>query len=136
MPSAVTLLRSSSLSPVAQYSYAASVEAGSRLIFLAGACPLDENGTTVAVGDFAAQALKAIENMLTALTEAGGQLTDVVSTRVSVASSRQEDLVAVWEVVREAFGAHAAPSTLVGVTVLGYTNQLVEVEAIAAVKEL
>jgi hypothetical protein len=34
-------------------------------------------------------------------------------------------------VVREAFGRHAAPSTLVGVTVLGYPDQLVEVEAVA-----
>ena len=35
--------------------------------------------------------------------------------------------------MRAAFGEHDAPSTLFGVTVLGYTDQLVEVEAIAAV---
>ncbi len=39
--------------------------------------------------------------------------------------------VAAWDVVREAFGEHDAPSTLVGVTVLGWPDQLVEVEAVA-----
>ena len=58
---------------------------------------------------------------------------DVLVTRVLVASSRQEDLVAAWEVVRDAFGQHDVPSTLMGVTVLGYTDQLVEIEAVAAV---
>jgi enamine deaminase RidA (YjgF/YER057c/UK114 family) len=57
----------------------------------------------------------------------------VISTRVLVASSTQADLVAAWNVVRDAFGDHDVPSTLLGVTVLGYEDQLVEVEAIAAV---
>jgi enamine deaminase RidA (YjgF/YER057c/UK114 family) len=43
------------------------------------------------------------------------------------------DLGAVWQVVRDAFGDHDPPSTLLGVTVLGYDDQLVEVEAVAAV---
>jgi enamine deaminase RidA (YjgF/YER057c/UK114 family) len=133
MPPAVTLIRSGSLSRVAEYAYAAAAAAGSRLIFLAGACPLDEDGTTVAVGDYAGQAAKAFENMRTALADAGASVEDVLSTRVLVASARQPDLVAAWEVVRDSFGAHDVPSTLVGVTVLGYTDQLVEIEAVAAV---
>jgi hypothetical protein len=40
--------------------------------------------------------------------------------------------VAAWEVVHRHFGDHDAPSTLLGVAVLGYRDQLVEVEAIAA----
>jgi enamine deaminase RidA (YjgF/YER057c/UK114 family) len=60
-------------------------------------------------------------------------VTDVISTRVLVASTRQEDLVAAWQVVRDSFGAHDVPSTLLGVTVLGYRDQLVEIEAVAAV---
>jgi hypothetical protein len=38
-----------------------------------------------------------------------------------------------WEVVEAAFGELDAPSTLLGVTVLGYADQLVEIEAVAAV---
>lgn len=135
MPRAVTLIRSTSLSDAAQYAYAATVPADARLIFLAGSCPLNKDGSTAGVGDFAAQAAKCIENMSIALAEAGAELADVVSTRVLVASTKQSDLVAAWEVVRDSFGDHDAPSTLLGVTVLGYDNQLVEIEAIAAVRD-
>jgi enamine deaminase RidA (YjgF/YER057c/UK114 family) len=133
VPRAVSLIRSSSLSDVAEYAYAATAPAEARLIFLAGACPLNEDGSTAAVGDYAGQAAKAVENMRTALTDSGATLGDVISTRVLVASTRQEDLVAAWEVVRDAFGDHDVPSTLMGVTVLGYADQLVEIEGVAAV---
>ena len=73
-----------------------------RMVFTAGACPLDADGATVAVGDVAGQARQVMDN-----------------------------LVAAWDVVRAAFGGHDAPSTLVGVTVLGHPDQLVEVEAVA-----
>jgi len=133
MPHAVTLIRSASLSSVAEYAYAATAPAGARLIFLAGACPLNEDGSTAAPGDYAGQAAKAFENMRTALADAGASVEDVLSTRVLVASSRREDLVAAWDVIRDSFGSHDVPSTLFGVTVLGYTDQLVELEAVAAV---
>lgn len=130
---AITLIRSTSLSDVAEYAYAATAPAESRLIFLAGACPLNDDGSTAAVGDYAGQASKAVENMQVALAAAGASLQDVISTRVLVASARQEDLVAAWQVVRDSFGDHDVPSTLMGVTVLGYKDQLVEIEAVAAV---
>ncbi|MEV4106254.1 Rid family hydrolase [Nonomuraea sp. NPDC049695] len=133
MPRAITLIRSASLSDVAQYAYAATAPAESRLIFLAGACPLNEDGSTAAIGDYAGQAAKAVENMREALAAAGASLQDVISTRVLVASTRQEDLGTAWAVVRDSFGEHDVPSTLMGVTVLGYSDQLVEIEAVAAV---
>jgi enamine deaminase RidA (YjgF/YER057c/UK114 family) len=133
MPHAVKLVRSASLSGVAEYAYASTASAGSRLIFLAGACPLNEDGSTAAVDDYAGQAAKAFENLRTALADAGASVEDVLVTRVLVASSRQEDLVAAWEVVRDSLGEHDVPSTLMGVTVLGYNDQLVEIEAVAAV---
>ncbi|MEV4953388.1 RidA family protein [Paenarthrobacter nitroguajacolicus] len=135
MPSAVSLIRSDKLSSVAQYAYAATVPADARLIFLAGSCPLNADGSTAGIGDYKAQAEKAIENMLLALESAGAGIQDVVSTRVLVASTQQADLVAAWEVVRAALGDHDVPSTLMGVTVLGYDHQLVEIEALAAVMD-
>src|SRR6202012_3750653 len=111
MAHAVTLIRSSSLPP-APYACAATAPAGSRLIFLAGACPLNGDGTTAAPGDYAAQAAKAFENMRAALADAGASVEDVLSTRVLVASSRREDLAAAWRVVRDSLGAHDVPSTL------------------------
>jgi len=133
VPRAVQLIRASALSDVAQYAYAATAPNDARLLFLAGACPLNEDGTTAAAGDYAGQAARGIENMTQALAAADATIYDVISTRVLVASSRRDDLVTAWEIVRDAFGDHDVPSTLVGVTVLGYADQLVEIEAIAAV---
>ena len=62
-------------------------------------------------------------NLRTALHAAGADLPDVVKTTVYVASQRREDLLTAWEVVRRHFGDHDAPSTLLGVTVLGYRDQ-------------
>lgn len=135
MSPTVSLIRSADLSDVAQFACAATAPAEARLIFFAGACPLDLDGIIVGVGDYAAQAGKAIENLALALKAAGAQLENVLSTRVLVASSNQSDLVEAWTVIREAFGEHDVPSTLMGVTVLGYTNQLVEIEAVAAVSD-
>lgn len=135
MPKNVTLIRASSLSDAAEYAYAATAPADARLVFLAGSCPLAADGSTVGVGDYAAQAASCIENMRVALAAAGAGIEDVVSTRVLVASSSRADLVTAWEVVRDAFGDHDVPSTLLGVTVLGYDDQLVEVEAVAAVQD-
>jgi enamine deaminase RidA (YjgF/YER057c/UK114 family) len=133
--SAVRLVRSSTLTPDVDYAYASVVPAGTRLVHLAGACPLDVEGRTVAPGDHAAQARQVVANLVQALADVGATLTDVAYTRVLVASADRADLVAVWRVVRDAFGEHDVPSTLLGVTVLGYPDQLVEVEAVAALPE-
>jgi hypothetical protein len=41
----------------------------------------------------------------------------------------------VWTLVEEVFGKRGPPSTLLGVTVLGWPGQLVEIEAVAARSE-
>ncbi len=133
MASSVQLIRASNLSDVAEYAYAATAPKDARFVFLAGACPLNDDGTTAAVGDYAGQAAVCVDTMARALAAAGATLRDVINTRVLVASSSQADLVAAWQVVRDAFGDHDVPSTLMGVTVLGYDDQLVELEAVAAI---
>lgn len=85
------------------------------------------------MGGYAAQAAVCLESLRGALAAAGADLEDVISTRVLGASSPQDDLRAAWRVVRDTFGDHDVPSTLLGVTVLGHTDQLVEIEAVAAV---
>ena len=132
MPHSARLVRSPALSSAVEYAYAAVVAAGSRLVLTAGACPLDQDGSTVGVGDVRAQAVQVMVNLQVALGDAGGAFTDVVRTTVYVASSDQGDLGAVWQVVREALAPHDPPSTLLGVAALGYPDQLVEVDAVAA----
>ena len=132
MPSdpAIAFIRPAQLTTKAPYAYAA-VAGPAQFVFTAGACPLDADGNTVAVGDVAGQAQQVMTNLVTALQAAGAQLTDVVKTTIYVASEQQADLGRAWHVIRTAFGEHDAPSTLLGVSALGYDNQLVEVEAIA-----
>ncbi|GAB2579748.1 RidA family protein [Microlunatus antarcticus] len=132
MPDASRLIRSPELTSEVEYAYAAVVGAGSRLVFTAGACPLDEDGATVGVGDVRAQAAQVMANLAVSLRDAGGSLGDVVRTTIYVASSDRADLGAVWEVVRDALAPHDPPSTLLGVAALGYPDQLVEVDAVAA----
>ena len=129
---AVQLVRAPRLSGGVPYAYASIAEPGA-LVFTAGACPLDENDAVVGAGDVRRQAQQVMANLSEALAAAGAALTDVLKTTVYVASADRSDLVAAWDVVHAAFGEHDAPSTLLGVTTLGYQDQLVEVEAIALI---
>ena len=128
----VNLIRSDSLYKGAPYAYASVAPPGS-LVFTAGACPLDDKGEVVGAGDVRAQASLAVANLSTTLAESGATLADVLKTTIFVASTEQADLVAAWEVISMAFGDHDPPSTLLGVTVLGYSRQLVEIEAVAVI---
>lgn len=126
----IELIRSQQLTDQVPYAYASVVGPG-RTVFTAGACPLDEAGEVVSVGDVAEQAERVMQNLVLALHAAGAELTDVAKSTVYVASSNRADLVAAWDVVRGHFGDHDAPSTLLGISALGYPHQLVEVEAVA-----
>ena len=120
----------SGLFPGAPYHYASVVGPGD-LVFAAGACPLDEAGEVVDGPDIPAQARRCIANLRTALEAAGASFDDVLKSTVYVVAQGQADLVSAWNVVAEAFGDARPPSTLLGVSVLGYTGQLVEIEAVA-----
>lgn len=130
----ISLIHSQVL-PAVDYAYASHVPAGLDLYFMAGACPLDQEGRVPEGISYEEQAKLCVENLKAALQECGAVLEDVAYTRVLVASSDQSDLVAVWHAVREEFGSHDAPSTLSGVTILGYRGQLVEIEAVAALPQ-
>jgi enamine deaminase RidA (YjgF/YER057c/UK114 family) len=66
MPS-VELVRSSALTDTIPYAYAAIRPPG-RLVFTAGACPLDHNGAVVSPGGVAAQAQQVMANLAVAVT--------------------------------------------------------------------
>jgi enamine deaminase RidA (YjgF/YER057c/UK114 family) len=102
------------------------------LVFTAGACPLDSEGYVVAPGDLEAQAECVADNLEAALVEAGSSFTSLVKTTIYVVAAERADLVRVWNVVEPRLGR--APSTLLGVSFLGYPDQLVEIEAVAAVE--
>jgi enamine deaminase RidA (YjgF/YER057c/UK114 family) len=126
----VELVRSNRLFSGVPYAYAATApEIG--LIVTAGACPLDDQGRVVAPGDIAAQMRQALDNLRITLEESGAAMRDVLKTTIFVSTSSRDDLVVAWNEVAGGFGDHNPPSTLLGVSVLGFPDQLVEVEAIA-----
>ncbi len=103
------------------------------LVFTAGACPLDSEGRVVAVGDHQGQARQALSNLRAALAEAGSGFDHVLKSTVYVVAAERAELVRTWSVVEEAFAPSRPPSTLLGVSLLGYPDQLVEIEAVAVV---
>jgi enamine deaminase RidA (YjgF/YER057c/UK114 family) len=116
------------LYPGRPYDYSAAAHG---LVFTAGACPLDERGTVVAPGDFDAQALRTVDNLLAALAQHAVGPESLLKTTVFVVARERSDLVRVWEVVSSRLGR--APSTLLGVSLLGYPDQLIEIETIATI---
>lgn len=124
----------SELYPGVPYRYSAVAPDGA-IVFAAGACPLDPEGEIVAPGNHEAQARQTIENLRLALEEAGSDLARVLKTTVYVASDDRAVLVRVWKVVEAAFGRPTPPSTLLGVGMLGYPEQLVEIEAVALLSD-
>lgn len=112
------------------YSYGAVVPQGS-ILFTAGACPLDTEGNLVGPGDHHAQAAAALANLKAALALHGARPENLVRTTIYVVGDH-EALVQVWDVVAAGLAPQHPPSTLLGVSVLGYGGQLVEIDGIAA----
>jgi enamine deaminase RidA (YjgF/YER057c/UK114 family) len=109
------------------YEYAATL---GELVFTAGACPLDADGRVVD-GGLEAQANAAVDNLLEVLAREGSSPEQIVKTTVYVATSDREELVRAWDVVEARLAPSRPPSTLLGVSVLGRSGQLFEIEAVA-----
>jgi enamine deaminase RidA (YjgF/YER057c/UK114 family) len=119
------------LFPPPGYSHAV-VSRAPATVWTAGGVPLDPAGALVGQDDVRAQAAQVLSNLTATLAAAGATPAQVVRTTVYVVSTDRADLAAVWEVVQASPYAPAA-STLLGVGLLGYEGQLVEIEATAVV---
>ena len=110
-----------------------TVADASRMVFLAGQCPLDERGELVGDGGLQAQVEQVVRNIVTALSSVGATADDVVRTVIYVVSPNREDLALVWTALRNSAIASAlsTASTLLGVAQLGYPGQLVEIDVTA-----
>jgi enamine deaminase RidA (YjgF/YER057c/UK114 family) len=110
-----------------------AVAQGSTLVFTAGAVPLDGGGELVGAGDLEVQTEQVLSNLLRQLEAGGATPSDVVKTTVFVAGASHEAQSRAWKVV-QASPIATVPSTLVGVALLGYPGQLVEIEATAVIR--
>jgi enamine deaminase RidA (YjgF/YER057c/UK114 family) len=91
---------------------------------------LDATGELVGADDPVVQTEQVVTNLLAALSAAGAGPADVVKTTVYVAGGSHDRQATVWQAVQRSPIA-AVPSTLIGVQILGYRGQLVEIEAVA-----
>jgi enamine deaminase RidA (YjgF/YER057c/UK114 family) len=122
------------LAPTPGYAHVAVLDDNERLVLTAGAVPLDENGKLVGEGDLELQTHQVLRNLAQALEAVGSGLRMVVKTTVYVVASEREDLARAWNVVRESNLSDAPhASTLLGVSLLGFPGQLIEIEALAVV---
>jgi enamine deaminase RidA (YjgF/YER057c/UK114 family) len=129
MPIEIERHTSPALFPPPGYSHAV-VSRAPAMVWTAGGVPLDSDGVLVGPGDLTAQTEQVLANLTVALTEAGAAPENVVRTTVYVVTTERSDLGAVWQAVQASPYAPAA-STLLGVALLGYEGQLVEIEATA-----
>ncbi len=102
--------------------------------YLAGQCPIDVDGNLVGPGDMDAQVAAVVHNALTALTAVDAAPERVVRSVIYVVSTRTDVLGQVWQRLQasELGPAFTSAATLVGVSTLGFTGQLVEIDLIAA----
>ena len=113
------------LAPTPGYRYADVV--GDRL-FVAGQVPHDEHGNLVGVGDPYRQATQCLDNLRTVIAVHGFGLDDVRQLTIYVVGEHT-NLTTAWGAVTEWFEGPVPPATLLGVNDLGYTDQLVEIDA-------
>src|ERR1700741_2095083 len=113
------------LAPTSNYRYAERV--GNRL-FVAGQVPVDSERTVVGVGDPAAQAHQCLHNLFTLIVHHGFSRNHIRQITVYVVGPHS-NLIEAWAAVTAAFEMNVPPATLLGVTVLGFRDQLVEIDA-------
>ena len=107
------------------YRYAEAV--GDEL-YVAGQVPRDGTGMIVAVGDPAGQASACLDNLAVILDVHGFAVADIRRLVVYVVGD-QPALSAAWSGVVNWFGGPVPPATLLGVNRLGFTDQIVEIDA-------
>jgi enamine deaminase RidA (YjgF/YER057c/UK114 family) len=109
---------------------------GGKMVFIAGQVAFDTKGEIVGKGDLRAQATQAYANLKAALAAAGATTADVVKMNTYVVNFKSADLPVIREVRSQFFPQENMPaSTLVGVQALAVEGWLIEIEAVAMVKE-
>ena len=107
-----------------------------KMIWISGQVAFNVKGELVGKGDLRAQTTQVYENLKNALAAAGATTADVVKLNTYVVDFKPENLAAIREVRGQYFLSENMPaSTLVGVQALAFEGLLIEIEAVAIVKE-
>ena len=109
---------------------------GGKMIFVAGKVSADIKREVIGKGDLRAQATQTYENLKSALAAAGATTADIVKINTYVVNLKAADFPVLLEVQAKFFPQENLPAgTLVGVQALALDGLLIEIEAIAMVKE-
>jgi len=114
------------LAQTANYRY--SQQVGAQL-FVAGQVPHDAEANIIGIRDPLTQAAQCLNNLRITITNHGFSKHDIQKLTIYVVGERQ-NLIKAWDAVTAWFDGDVPPATLLGVSCLGYENQLVEVDAI------
>lgn len=115
-----------------KYGYSRAVRIGN-VIKVSGTCSTDADGTTVGVGDVAAQISRCFEIIASALEGAGSGLGDIVINRVYLTNIA--DAPAAGEAHGQIFGDVRPACTMMAVSALVNPEFLVEIECEAIVPD-
>ncbi|WP_203350090.1 RidA family protein [Streptomyces sp. S-9] len=133
MTGPITRINPPQLHATPGYHHITVVETG-RTAYLAGQVPLDPAGELVGPGDLDTQIDQVAANALAALNAVGAGPEHVVRTVIYVVCDGEPVLGAAWRRLNASVigPAFTTASTLPGVTQLGFSGQLVEVDLTAA----
>ena len=107
---------------------------GSRLIHISGQTSQDKDMNIIGVGDLAAQAKGAFDNVKNALDAAGATKEDIASFRIYVVDYKLEHLETIGRATAAFLGSAPAPaSTMIGVQALALPEYLIEIETTAVI---
>lgn len=113
------------LAPTPNYRYA---DVAGNQLFVAGQVPLDASGDIVGIDDPGRQATMCLDNLRILIETRKFDVADLRHVTVYVVGEHQ-NLLDAWDAVTAWFGSDIPPATLLGVNLLGYGNQLVEIDA-------
>ena len=97
-------------------------------LYVSGQVPVDESGEIVGKSDPYKQAQQCVTNLEILLKCYDFQKADIQHLTIYVVGNK-ENLSSAWQAIKEMFPGGVPPATLLGVTLLGYTDQLVEIDA-------
>jgi len=104
------------------------------LVFVAGQTSVDEGGNIVGKGDIEAQTRQVFRNIRVILEAVGSSLQDIVMWTI-YDTDPEAHRDAVRNVIREVVGESFPASTRVGVTRLAQADYLIEIDAVAVVRD-
>ncbi|MCF6364497.1 MAG: RidA family protein [Gammaproteobacteria bacterium] len=125
------------LFPSLQYGFSQITTSDSgKLVFLSGQVGWDENQKFPGSSDFRSQTIQTLKNIDTAMTKAGGSLSDIVSLRIYIVGENFHNDHHISNELKNYFPENGAPSsTWVRVVGLAKKELLIEIEAIAVINE-